>query len=346
MPSSTGPPPTDTLLAAFLDAVSADEATAALGELLGGDTDRVLRDATRRVLSGSMRRLVDTDDAIGDVRLRLIGRLWALRRGEGEPIDNFQAYAAAAATRVCYSYLRERHPARTRLRNRVRYAVSHHADTELREDADGTWSCRTRKTMRPAPAPGATTAFLDAPATFMERHRLDVTAPLPSLLSAVLERLDRPVAFDRCVDAMAVLLGVIETEALAPREQEDGDHHLQVVDPAPDAATAIADREALRSTWAEVVALPPNQRIALLLNLRDPEGGAMIHVLPATGVVSMEALASALAMDAPDLSALWDRLPIDDEELAGRLGLSRQQVINLRKSARARLARRTTGTRR
>jgi hypothetical protein len=41
------------------------------------------------------------------------------------------------------------------------------------------------------------------------------------------------------------------------------------------------------------------------------------------------------------LSALWDQLPLDDLSIAARLGVTRQQVINLRKAARARLARRT-----
>jgi hypothetical protein len=37
---------------------------------------------------------------------------------------------------------------------------------------------------------------------------------------------------------------------------------------------------------------------------------------------------------------LWKELPLDDLTIAGRLGATRQQVINLRKSARARLVRR------
>jgi hypothetical protein len=41
-----------------------------------------------------------------------------------------------------------------------------------------------------------------------------------------------------------------------------------------------------------------------------------------------------------DLDELWDELPLDDLKIAARLGMTRQQVINLRKSARARLARR------
>jgi DNA-directed RNA polymerase specialized sigma subunit len=36
---------------------------------------------------------------------------------------------------------------------------------------------------------------------------------------------------------------------------------------------------------------------------------------------------------------LWRRLPVSDLEIAERLGVTRQQVINLRQAARQRLAR-------
>ena len=67
----------------------------------------------------------------------------------------------------------------------------------------------------------------------------------------------------------------------------------------------------------------------------------MLQMLPATGVVSDAEIAHALEMDAHELGRLWARLPLDDNAIAEQLGLTRQQVINLRKSARARLARRT-----
>jgi hypothetical protein len=103
----------------------------------------------------------------------------------------------------------------------------------------------------------------------------------------------------------------------------------------------LSDREELQALWREVAELPLNQRIALLLNLRDPDGGSAMHALPATGIVSMVELARLLGIDDAELAALWDQLPLDDLTIASRLGLTRQQVINLRKSARARLARRT-----
>jgi len=41
-----------------------------------------------------------------------------------------------------------------------------------------------------------------------------------------------------------------------------------------------------------------------------------------------------------ELNEIWSDLPLDDMTIAGRLDLTRQQIINLRKSTRLRLSRR------
>src|SRR5204863_5662800 len=96
----------------------------------------------------------------------------------------------------------------------------------------------------------------------------------------------------------------------------------------------------IRHLWQEVCCLPIAQRQALLLNLREEAGGSALMLVPMSGVASIREIAQALAMTATELAELWNKLPIDDLTIAQRLGLTRQQVINLRKSARARLTRR------
>jgi hypothetical protein len=58
------------------------------------------------------------------------------------------------------------------------------------------------------------------------------------------------------------------------------------------------------------------------------------------GVASFREVAEALETTPEELAGLWNRLPLEDLEIATRLGLERQQVINLRCTARERLARR------
>ena len=54
----------------------------------------------------------------------------------------------------------------------------------------------------------------------------------------------------------------------------------------------------------------------------------------------MRDIARTLGMSAETLAQIWPRLPYEAAEVAVLLGVSRQQVINLRKAARERLARR------
>jgi hypothetical protein len=59
-----------------------------------------------------------------------------------------------------------------------------------------------------------------------------------------------------------------------------------------------------------------------------------------TGVANMRKIADVLEFQADTFAAMWNRLPLDDNAIAQYLGVTRQQVINLRKSSRDRLARR------
>jgi hypothetical protein len=334
----------DLRLRPFLEAETDDAAAAALDALLAA-LAAVIVDAVRRELTGSFKGADHIEDVAADVRLRLVRMLSRLRApgpgGEATEIDNIAGYASVTAERAAYAFLRRQFPERTRFRNRVRYVVTHHPHANFVAGADRVWRASSRIAVRRAPRPGATVSFIEDPAHWLHAARIDVTQPLPSLIDAVLQGLDAPIEFDRLVDALAAALGVVDHGVSAPPERMDGtDARREAVDPAPPVLDVMAQRESLLGVWREIVELPTRQRAALLLNLRDPDGGAVLQMLPATGVVTAEAIAVALDISPAALSRLWARLPLDDLSIAEQLGLTRQQIINLRKSARARLARR------
>jgi hypothetical protein len=60
-------------------------------------------------------------------------------------------------------------------------------------------------------------------------------------------------------------------------------------------------------------------------------------------IATFRQLAGALEMSAEGLAEVWNELPMEDARIAELLGLTRQQVINARKSGRERLARRLKG---
>jgi RNA polymerase sigma factor (sigma-70 family) len=291
----------DPILRDFL-ATDGDARRHALAELLDQATPAI-RAAIRRKLPE-----VDAEDLVADTQLRLLDRL--LRAGE-DPLEDFLAYAAVTAYRVCYSWLRDSKPNRTRLANQVRYLVENHR----------------RFAGRIAPTAGAS-----VPPATLDRLRPFANRALPDLLDRILKAAP-PLSLDSLIDAVAELQGVRD----APHEQLD---ERTASSTESDLTGSLDRRRRLHALWDQVRQLPLPQRHALLLNLRDDQGQSAIEALPVCGIASLRDIAAVLEMPLADLAQLWNRLPLDDHAIAERLGLTRQQVINLRKSGRERLFRR------
>ena len=140
---------------------------------------------------------------------------------------------------------------------------------------------------------------------------------------------------------MGRVLGVSdEAVSLSEESEVASSMESRLADQAPPAGEQIDNRRYLERLWTEICELPAHQRVALLLNLRDEGGSGMLGLFPVTGVASQARIAEAIGVSADRLAELWPRLPVDDEWIAGELRVSRRQVINFRKCARERLARR------
>jgi RNA polymerase sigma factor (sigma-70 family) len=121
---------------------------------------------------------------------------------------------------------------------------------------------------------------------------------------------------------------------------EEEDRLVHLPDPAPDAASVLVQRTSLTLLWEEIRQLPARQAAALMLNLRDEQGRNAVALLPLTGIATMREIARTIGMPAERFAEIWSSLPLEDTAIAEILGVTRQQVINLRKSARERLTRR------
>jgi RNA polymerase sigma factor (sigma-70 family) len=176
-----------------------------------------------------------------------------------------------------------------------------------------------------------------------------------AFVHATLAALGRPCRFGTLVAAIGACLGEEDVPAAsggggqareaAGRGQDGREDGLpseveRLRDQRPAILDVLTHREHLERLWNEIRELPPRQRAALLLNLRDDEGRGMIELWPQTGIAPLAELARALDLTEGALRELWPTLPRDDQWIAERLGVTRRQVINLRKCARERLARR------
>ena len=323
----------DPVLLPLVEAPDDASARHRLGELLEREVASLAREVIRGHLRGPGQS--DLDDVHAGVLLSLAERLRKIRHGDEAPVQSLTDYVAAVSHNACHAFLRQRFPERARLSSRTRYVLTRDPGLAFWEGKGREWLCGKAAWRDAACDPGSA-------ARLVELSRRLAPLSLPDLVRAVVARLQGPARFDDLVDAIAGIQGISDQPRRSASRGDDGDPDpsSEVSDPAPSPEQALAQRDFLSRLWAEIQLLPGRQRAALLLNLRDADGHGMIGLFPLTATAELPDLARALDMSEQELRALWDDLPRDDDWIASWLRVTRRQVINLRKCARERLARR------
>jgi len=267
----------------------------------------------------------DLEELTSIVALRVVLKLRATALFEEHAIAALEDYVATMSYHALHDLRRQRHPERYRLKKNLRYLLTRDRRFALWETPTGpacglaAWKGRTDAVTSTSLTRSSSTAAMED-----REHPGDAVA-------AILKRIGGPVQFDTLVDTIAELWQLRDTV-------------MQNADLLPDATRDQHDdleqRQYLGELWSEIRALPENQRAALLLNLRDSNGANAVALFPLLDIAGRDAVAEAIGITEEELAALWDRLPLDDLTIAARLKIGRQQVINLRSSARSRLARR------
>ena len=316
----------DPLLRPFLDTTGDDARRRAMETLV---VERV-RPLVARILARYRAVTLtdaDVEDLTATIDLKIVGRLQQLSAAPDEAIERLDDYVATLAYNVVYTFLRTRYPERTRLKNRLRYLFTHDAELTLWETDDGS-VCGLKSWEGRAPLT-QTAALRNIP--------LDRDSPATAM-RALLRLSNAPLLLDDIVRIAAAAWGVFEVRIV------DGAYERESRDSDPE--SLMIAREEVELLWNEVLELPPKQRAALLLNLRDAAGRNALEILVFTNIASIDAIANATGITPEKLSEIWNELPLNDKAIASTLGQTRQQIINLRKSARERLARRIEWRRR
>lgn len=292
--------------------------------VLQAQTERARQIARRIVESSRGKRLrpEDADDVVASVLLRLLRTL----RDRPLAITNFDGFVATLTYNTLSDFFRARFPERTRLKNRLRYVLTHdrRLATWSADDGIAAGLAKWRGSYQLLRRAGlsrdhATPRMLDRDAT-------------GDALVEILTFLGAPLLIDDLVAVTAELWGVTEQETVEV---------TAAADDAPSVERRLEKRQALDRVWREILDLRAPQRTALLLNLRDSDGMNALALFLLAGSATIDDIAESLDMTSHALAAIWNELPMDDLRIGAMLGASRQQVINLRKSARDRLARRT-----
>jgi hypothetical protein len=317
---------------------TADESeSAALLESLIVDiaTPLVRQTVKRRFASARATTPQDLEDVCSDAICAIIVRLRRHREGGPEIVD-FENYAASVASNTADRFFAARAPQRARLRNRIRYVLTTDARFTMRECDTGAWLCGLRG--QPPSSVPLSGAEIEACRRKLAAAKLS-TNKLPQSIREILSAASGPLDLGDLTTFAAHAMGISD------RIESVEDHAELLHDPAVPFAHSAELRNWLMHLWAEVCQLPVLQRIALLLNLGSgagASGGTTMCAIADVGIATFGALAASLEMTVSDLAAVWNRVPLPDNEIAIRLQLERQQVINLRASARQRLGRRMT----
>ena len=295
-----------------------------LGELLANRAQPIIRKVVFHRIADSR---ADAEDVCADAILSLIQRLQSYGNDEAdqEPIEDFGKYAAAIAHHACDQYLRRKNPAIWRLRNRIRYLLEHDPKLAVWRDSQGRWLCgfltwqgQERTEQLPLVDRSGGTGY----------------AELRELLFRLFHRSGGPLELATVVEAART-----RPDFQAPVAEQSADSDIADNKPAVD--SEIERRAYAAELWKEIRNLPARQRSALLLNLKNDA----MNLLLLTGIARFRELEAALDMQPKELASLWNKLPLEDTEIAQRLGGTRQQIINLRMAARKRLANRLAGWR-
>ncbi len=230
------------------------------------------------------------------------------------------------------------------MQDKLRYLLTHRPEFALWKEDDEEWFCGLagRRNLKTASDRSEKLQRLLGDSCSALSQMDPQRSPLPDLVAAILRYADCPVELDELVNVIAELKGIRE-QTLRPSSRREEEDRRGLPEPASRQAGQDAEleqRERLRRLWAEISELPPRQRFALLMNLKDEGGRDLTSLLPLTGVCSFAEIAATLNLSVERLAELMQGLPLDDATIATHLNITRQQVINLRKSARERLARR------
>jgi DNA-directed RNA polymerase specialized sigma24 family protein len=344
----------DPLLLPYLQAQDEALAEQLLTQLIAEHVEPLVKNIVgyklRVYFRGNANRTIsrDAEDVFSEALLQFLTRLAEIKSPASDEagIRNLRSYVAVIAYRACHLHLRRKYPQRYSLKNKLKYFLTHQQGFALWESEEE-WLAGFADWQNQTPALETSpnqrlNELRDDAQTFITNLLPCATASnasLLELLTAIFQWTAAPIELDALVGVIAELWN-IKDDTDKTESQDSRPAFENVADTRVSIARDFDNRLYLETLWGEIRQLSPRHCAALLLNLKDEQGNCAIDLFILTSVASFAELAAVLDKSTEWLAQIWNHLPIDDETIAKHLGLARQQVINLRKTARLRLARR------
>src|SRR5215510_255139 len=272
--------PLDSLLAPLLLKAEDEEADEFLARLIAAHAEPIINGVIRYKLRLDSRGGdAEAEDLRQEAIAQLLTRLQKFRAdAEAHSIKDLRGMAATIAYCLCARWMRRQFPERHALRDRIQYLLTRQAgfavwrenpndENESKRLIAGFAAWKGRRTLAGA---------VSLRRLSQDEKLLDALGgggramKLNDALAAVFNHVGAPVEFDELVKMMADLLQ-IKDRMFESIDAVPGDGAFDLADREADVARRVEKRVFLQRLWDEVRQLPRQQRVALLLNLRDTE---------------------------------------------------------------------------
>jgi RNA polymerase sigma factor (sigma-70 family) len=325
----------DSVLEPYLTADDEPERQQHLDELVTLRAAPLIRKVLRRRLGfyvsaqGINARNQDAEDLYQEALTRVIQVLKQLHASPTVTnIANFEGYVSRVTSNICMDYLREKSPARTRLKDTLRDLFRRHGDlvsweyegeilcgfVAWRNTGKSTFSDQDTRELETKLEAFQSVRFADE----------DVrAAPLSQVIAELFDWIGGPVDIDALVRMVAYLLNVKDQPIASFDDQgarwdayfksQGGESHAHA-------------NELLARLWRAITKLPAEQRDAFAFGFEDEAGQDLFTVLLDAGIVTWDELAVGMQRSLEELAKLRMRMPMDGANAAGVLGTERKNV--------------------
>ena len=327
----------DLLLSAFIRSTEEPESDRLLGELIVVHATPYIRRTLRQRLglhvgqSGANPNNPQAEDLYQDAVTKVVQWLNDLKiKPEQKTVRNFGQYVSRIASNVCNDYLREKAPARYRLKNNLRDLFENRSEFSLWKDSSNSvvcgfrmWSAKQHSDRRKRTDSLEENIETIRAMNFPETEVNGV--PLPEIVAAILNWIGGPIELDRLVNAAAQLLNLKE-QTEESLDDDRGYWDQRLVDSAINTDSLLEQRESFQTLWKGIKQLPKRQRQAVCLSFQCEDGTDLVSLLLDTDLLTFDKIAAALAVHPVELLAIWKQMPMDNATVAAYVGATREQV--------------------
>ena len=334
----------DNLLVPYLSAEEEGERQQQLEELLTLRAAPLIRGVLLRRLGfyvsarGVNENNRDAEDLYQEAMIRVVQELNQLQPSTGTDIENFELYVSRLAANICIDFLRERSPARTRLKYRLRDLLKRHKDLSTWE-YDGEILCGFTAWRNTGKSSFSDQSFWDIEPkleSFQSLHfeNEDIRlVPLSQIVAELFHWVGGPVEIDLLVSMIAYLQDLRDQQINSSDDPSAGRCHF----PANTTESHLEANQLLARLWGALLKLPAEQRDVFAFGFEDESGQDLFTVLIAAAIVNWDELARGMGRSVEDAVRLRLRMPMDNALIADELKTSRESVYKWRFRAIQRL---------